>query len=282
MPWIVFWHKINGLEYWYWKYSTAVSEHKKMLRPFLTYLNTVLLYLGLLVMPALAGAADVRVAVASNFYEVMKVLSAQYMKQTSEKIILSPGSTGKHYAQIINGAPYDIFFAADALRPSLLEQKGYSTAGSRFTYATGKLVLWSPDKHRVDANGNVLQSGDFRFLAIANPAHAPYGKAAKEVLMQRKLFGRLTKRMVRGENISQAYRFVKSGNAELGFVALSQVLRKQALIEGSAWRVPQELYPPIRQQAVIIKDSEAARQFAAFVKSEQALKVIREYGYEID
>jgi len=225
-------------------------------------------------------ADEILVAVASNFSGVIKKLSDAFEAKTEHKVILSPGSTGKHYAQIINGAPFDVFFSADAERPLKLEVEGMTVPGSRFTYAIGKLVLWSPQQGYVDAEGRVLEQSDFRHLSIANPRHAPYGRAAEQVLRARGLWNGLKGKFVRGENISQAFRFVKSGNAELGFVAASQVNRPGQGIEGSMWDVPQALYTPVRQQAVLLRDSEATRAFLAYVKGHDALKIIRDYGYD--
>lgn len=224
-------------------------------------------------------AGEIRVAVASNFGEVIKVIAARFERRTGHQVIISLGSTGKHYAQIRNGAPFDVFFAADEHRPKLLEQEGIALPGSRFTYAIGKLILWSPRDGYVDSAGAVLKQGAFRYLAIANPRLAPYGKAAREVLEALGLWDSLGDRMVRGENIGQAFQYVKSGTAELGFVAYSQVKRPGHPIEGSYWIVPRELYTPIRQQAVLLKDSAAARAFLSFVKSEAAREIIHNYGY---
>ncbi len=225
-------------------------------------------------------AGEVRVAVASNFSEVIKVIAERFEKSTGHQVILSFGSTGKHYAQIKNGAPYDVFLAADELRPKLLEQEGIALPGSRFTYAIGKLILWSPRKGYVDSAGAVLKQGTFRFLAIANPRLAPYGKAAREVLQALGLWKALGKQMVRGENIGQAFQYIKSGNAELGFVAYSQVKKPGHPIAGSYWMVPQEMYTPIRQQAVLLTKNAAAHAFLSFVRSDAALAIIQSYGYE--
>jgi len=238
----------------------------------------------LAVMMVLAGgramAEAIRVAVASNFVEAITVIAERFEARTDHEVTLSAGSTGKHYAQISNGAPFDAFFAADAHRPQLLEQEGVAVAGTRFTYALGKLVLWSPTAGYVDRDGRVLERGEFRHLAIANPKLAPYGRAAEEVLLAMGLWDRFGRRLVRGENIGQAYQFVSSGNAELGFVAYSQVRRPGRAIEGSWWNVPQTLYTPIEQQAVLLKDGEAARAFLSFVRSDEALEIIRDYGYD--
>jgi len=226
-----------------------------------------------------AWADEIRVAVASNFAEPSKVISKRFERQTGHKVTLVFGSTGKHYAQIKNGAPFEAFLAADAHRPKLLEDQGVALPGSRFTYATGRIVLWSPTAGYIDATGQILAHGNFRYLAIASPKLAPYGKTAQEVLQARGLWDSLQRRMVRGENIGQTFQFVKSGNAELGFVAYSQVKRPDQPMEGSYWEVPQALYVPIEQQAVLLKDDAAARAFLEFIRSDAALAIIRGYGY---
>ena len=224
-------------------------------------------------------AAEIRIAVASNFSRPMQELAAKFEKEGGHKVTLAFGSSGKHYAQIRNGAPFDAFFAADRERPELLEREGLAISGSRCTYAVGRLVLWSPKADFVDAEGKVLEQGGFNHIAIANPKLAPYGAAAGEVLRQRGLWDSLQDKLVRGENIGQAYQFVHSGNAELGFVAYSQVIQPGGDAAGSIWEIPQSLYAPIEQQAVLLKDSAAAREFATFLKSDAARKIITEYGY---
>jgi molybdate transport system substrate-binding protein len=239
-----------------------------------------LLMAGILTAIPLQVAADViRVAAASNFSETIKTLSRRFEAKTGHRVILSLGSTGKHYAQIMNGAPFHLFFAADSRRPELLEKQGMIQAGSRFTYAIGRIVLWSPRPGYVDQDARVLEQGDFRHLAIANPRLAPYGRAAQELLQAKGVWGRLQGRMVRGENIGQAFQFVKSGNAELGLVAHSQIRRPNRETTGSFWIVPQSLYAPIRQQAVLLKDNPTARAFMDFARSQPSLDLIRSYGY---
>jgi len=224
-------------------------------------------------------ADEIRVAAASNFNNTIKTIAQHFEASTGHKVKLIFGSTGKHYAQIINGAPFDAFFAADTRRPELLDNEGIALPGSRFTYAIGKVILWSPDRETVDAQSKVLEQGAFRHLAIANPKLAPYGKAAQEVLLARGMWDKLKRNMVRGENIGQTFQFVKSGNAELGFVAYSQVKRPGEPVEGSWWEVPQALYTPIEQQAVLLKEKAAARAFMSFIQSDVALEIIRGYGY---
>ncbi|MEN8214171.1 MAG: molybdate ABC transporter substrate-binding protein [Pseudomonadota bacterium] len=226
-----------------------------------------------------AIADEIQVAVASNFSDTMKRIAERFEASSGHKVSLSFGSTGKHYAQIRNGAPFDAFFAADARRPELLEKEGVVQPGSRFTYAIGKLVLWSPDAGLVDTEGKVLELGEFRHLAIANPKLAPYGKAAQQFLESRGIWNSLQSRIVRGENAGQTYQFVTSGNAELGLVALSQVKRPGRAIAGSVWEVPRRLYHPIAQQAVLLSGSAAASDLLAFVKDDEALAIIRGYGY---
>lgn len=226
-----------------------------------------------------AMAEEIRVAVASNFANVIKILSVRFEAATGHKVALIYGSTGKHYAQISNGAPFDAFFAADIKRPELLEKAGFALPGSRFTYARGKVVLWSPRAGYIDAKGEVLAKGAFTYLAIANPGLAPYGEAAEEVLRARGLWDELKTRTVRGENIGQAFQFVKSGNAELGFMAYSQVRRPGHPVEGSWWEVPQALYTPVDQQAVLLKENEVARAFLSFVKSDESRALVRKFGY---
>jgi len=227
-----------------------------------------------------AAATDkMQIAVASNFADAITELAERFTAETGHEVALSFGSTGKHYAQITNGAPYDAFFAADVRRPELLEQEGRAVPGSRFTYAVGRLVLWSPKGGLVDGEGEVLKSAEIRHLAIANPELAPYGEAARQVLVARDLWDSLEGRLVRGENIGQTYQFVVTGNAELGFVAGSQVKSPGHPAGGSQWDVPQELHAPIEQQAVLLRDTEPARAFLEFVRSKASRELIHEYGY---
>lgn len=228
----------------------------------------------------LTQAAELRIAVATNFSRTAIVLAEQFEQQTGHTVRLAFGSTGKHYAQITHGAPFDIFLAADDRRPGLLEKEGIAVPGTRFTYAQGRLVLWSPNKTLIDTNAEVLATGNFRKLAIANPKLAPYGLAAKEVLQARDLWQKLQPRLVRGENIGQTYQFVRTSNAQLGFVAAAQVFSDNNQPDtGSYWEPPQSLYTPIIQQAVLIKDTPAARTFIAFIKNKTVREIIKENGY---
>jgi len=230
-------------------------------------------------------ADEIKVAVASNFYPIMKVIAKRYELRTAgssgqhHKVILIPGSSGKHYAQIMNGAPFDVFFSADIERARMLEQEGRVEAGTRFTYALGKLILWSSLDNYVDSKGEVLNKKDFRYLAIANPKLAPYGKSAEEALRSLKLWTNLKERLVKGENIAQTFQFISTGNAKLGFVAYSQIMNPGLSIDGSFWEVRQSIYKPIEQQAVLLKDSYIGREFLSFVKSDESLSIIFESGY---
>jgi molybdate transport system substrate-binding protein len=223
-----------------------------------------LVFYVLFLIPMYVMADVIRVAVASNFSQPAREIAARYEQQSGQQLILSFGSTGKHYAQIKHGAPFDIFFAADARRPRLLEEEGAAIAGSRFTYARGRLVLWSPREGFVDKQGSILETGKFNRLAMANPKLAPYGKAAQEVLQAKGLWHVLRQRMVHGENISQTFQFVKSGNAELGFVAYTQIKWQDQPVTGSYWLIPQTLYQPIEQQVILLRDNPAVREFIGY------------------
>ncbi|NOX75236.1 MAG: molybdate ABC transporter substrate-binding protein [Gammaproteobacteria bacterium] len=225
------------------------------------------------------SADELRIAVATNFSRTASALAKQFEQQTGHTVHLAFGSTGKHYAQIVHGAPFDILLAADKRRPALLEKNGIAVPGTRFTYAQGLLVLWSPDENLIDKKATVLATGHFRKLAIANPKLAPYGLAAREVLQARGLWKKLRPRIVRGENIGQTLQFVRSGNAPLGFVAASQVFPKENPLNGSYWKPPQSLYTPIVQQAILIKNTPTAQAFSQFLKSTMARSIIQERGY---
>jgi len=226
------------------------------------------------------GAVDV--AVAANFIAAARAVAAGFERAGGDRVRLSFGSTGNLYAQIRNGAPFAVFLSADARRPRLLEAAGLAVPGTRFTYALGRLVLWSADPGLIRGSGAVLRSGRFRHLAIADPRTAPYGSAARAVLERLGLWRRMRPRLVIGENIAQAFQFVASGNAELGFVALSELPSAHGPHPGSRWRVPQRLYPPIRQQAVLLRraaDDPAARAFLAYLRGPAARRAIRAHGY---
>nr|WP_210413887.1 molybdate ABC transporter substrate-binding protein [Luteithermobacter gelatinilyticus] len=227
-----------------------------------------------------ARTEEITVAVASNFAAAMRDIAKTYEERSGHKVVLAFGSTGKHYAQILNGAPFDAFFAADSTRPQKLEEHGLTVPGSRFTYARGRLALWSATPGFVDDRGDILAKGKFAHLALANPKLAPYGRAAKETLMRMGLWNKLMPRLIRGENIGQAFQFVKTGAAELGFVAYAQIVTLTLPLSGSYWLVPEHLHMPIDQQAVLLNDRPAARDFFAFIKGESAQEIIRAYGYD--
>lgn len=233
-----------------------------------------------------ARAAEALAAVATNFAEVMDALAPRFRESTGHRLRISSGSTGKLYAQIRNGAPFDLFLAADQRRPALLEVEGAAVAGSRFTYAIGRLTLWSAEKDRIRADGAVvLRRQDFRHLAIANPKLAPYGLAAQQALTALDLWKSLQDRIVQGENVGQAFSLVATGNAELGLVALSAVLSPRHKVTGSRWDVPVDLYAPIRQDAVLLSrgtDNAAARAFLAYIKSPAAREIVARFGYGAD
>jgi molybdate transport system substrate-binding protein len=237
--------------------------------------------IAMLLAPQSLPASEIRVAVASNFRHVMADLASRFEAVSGHEVTVIPGSSGKHFAQIVHGAPFDAFFSADAERPLRLERERRICPGTRVTYAIGKLVLWSPREDFVDPEGAVLKAGSFEHLAIANPQLAPYGAAAREVLQSLGVWEPLSARLVRGENIGQTFQFVVSGNADLGFVSRAQLMMPGRSFGGSAWDPPQSLYGPIDQQAVLLKDSDAGRAFLAFVQSEESRALIRTYGYDV-
>jgi molybdate transport system substrate-binding protein len=229
-------------------------------------------------------ADEVSVAVAANFTAPMNAIAAEFARDTGHIAKPAFGATGKFYAQIKNGAPFQMLLSADDETPAKLEKEGLTVAGSRFTYAVGTLVLWSAKPGVVDAKGEVLRTGGFNKLALANPKLAPYGKAAVEVLSGMGLLEGLSAKFVQGENIAQTYQFASTGNAQLGFVALSQVMKDGKISNGSAWIVPSKLHTPIRQDAVILasgKGNAAAAALVKYLRSDKAKAIIRAYGYEI-
>lgn len=224
------------------------------------------------------------VAVAANFTKPMTEIAAEFEKTTGHTAKLSFGSSGKFVAQIENGAPYEIFLSADESGPAKLEQAGLSVADSRFVYAIGRLVLWSAAPNLVDEQGKVLSSGGFKHLAIADPKLAPYGLAAIEVLSKQGLADKLKPMLVLGENITQAHQFVSTGNAELGFVALSQVVEQGKIVSGSGWIVPLDQYSALTQSAVLLNmgsENPAAKALMAYLKSDAARNIIQKYGYNL-
>jgi len=230
-----------------------------------------------------AQAAEVSVAVAANFTAPMRKIAQTFEQETGHKAILSFGSTGNFYAQIRNGAPFQILLAADDETPIKIEKEGFGVAASRFTYAIGKLVLWSKQPGFVDDRGEILRSGKFQRIAVANPKLAPYGAAALETMTQLGVLQALQPKFVQGENIAQTFQFVATENAQLGFVALSQVMTDGRIAQGSAWTVPSSLHAPIRQDALLLvkgKDNPAATALMNFLQIDRSRLVIRSYGYE--
>ncbi len=229
----------------------------------------------LLLIGVQAMADDIRVAVASNFATTMETLAHRFEQASGHHVIVIPGASGRLYAQILHGAPFDAFFSADSERPEKLENSGHAIESSRFTYAIGRLVLWSRDGSLIGSDGRAtLKEGRFERLAIANPRLAPYGRAAAQVLEN--IGFTAGNRIVRGENVGQAYQFVHSGAAELGLVSASQLVSGE---KGSRWDIPQQLYDPIEQQAILLNDSSAARAFFDWLQTGAARDIIRQHGY---
>ncbi len=238
--------------------------------------------LGLTLTLSAARADDVPVAVAANFSAPMKEIAALFEQETGHRALVSPGSTGKLSEQIRNGAPFQVFLSADERTPASLEAEGLAVPGTRFTYAIGQLVLWSARPGFVDGKGEVLKKGGFRHLAVANPKLAPYGAAAMEAMAKLGVLAAIEPKIVTGENIAQTQQFVATGNAELGFVALSQVLRDGKPVEGSMWVVPSDLHSSIRQDAVLLapgKGKPAAEALLRFLRGDRARAVVRAFGY---
>lgn len=247
-------------------------------------LKNMVVGLAALAAATLARAEQVNVAVAANFTAPMNAIAAEFAKDTGHEARLAFGSSGKFYAQIRNGAPFQVFLSADDAKPAKLEEEGMTVAGSRFTYAVGTLVLWSAKPGFVDDQAEVLKRGAYNKLALANPKLAPYGAAAMELLDGMGLKAAAEPKLVQGENIAQTYQFVLSGNAELGFIALSQVMKDGRITGGSAWVVPSNLHQPIRQDAVILssgKGNAAAAALMKYLQGDKAKAIIRSYGYDI-
>ena len=244
----------------------------------------IIFVLSMLVLSPYARAEEVQVAVAANFTAPMTAIAAEFEKATGHKVHLTSGASGKFYAQIKNGAPFHVLLSADEETPARLEQENLAVPGSRFTYAVGALVLWSARPDFVDGKGAVISQGAFAHLAVANPKLAPYGAAAMETLGKLGLTSVLQSKLVFGENIAQTYQFVMSGNAELGFVALSQVMKKGRIAAGSAWIVPVGMHRPIRQDAVILsrgRENAAAIALLRFMREPRAVAIIQSYGYRL-
>lgn len=233
----------------------------------------------------LTYAEEVHVAVAANFTATMKEIAARFEQKTQHQVILTSGSSGKIAAQIQHGAPFHVFLSADQAKPEALEKAGLTVPNSRFTYALGALVLWSAKPDWIEGDDARLQTGDFAKLALANPKLAPYGSAAVDVLEALQLTSATQAKWVMGENIAQTYQFVATGNAQLGFVALSQVMENGKLTHGSGWMIPTHLHQPIRQDAVLLKsaaDNSAAKALLTYLQSDEARAIIHSYGYHFD
>ncbi|VVN05685.1 molybdate ABC transporter substrate-binding protein [Pseudomonas fluorescens] len=229
-------------------------------------------------------ADEVQVAVAANFTAPIQAIAADFEKDTGHKLVAAYGATGQFYTQIKNGAPFEVFLSADDTTPEKLEKEGDTVKGSRFTYAIGTLALWSAKEGYVDAKGEVLKKNEYQHLSIANPKAAPYGLAATQVLEKLKLTEATKAKIVEGQNITQAHQFVSTGNAELGFVALSQIYKDGNVSSGSAWIVPADMHDPIKQDAVILnkgKDNAAAKALVEYLKGPKAAAVIKSYGYQL-
>ena len=243
------------------------------------------LWLASLLFLAFGGqAAEVSVAVASNFTAPMRKIAEAFERETGHRAVLSSGSTGGFHVQIKNGAPFEVLLAADEETPLKVEREGLGVEGSRFSYAIGKLVLWSQQPGFVDDKGDVLRRGKFERIAIANPKLAPYGAAAVETMTKLGVFKDVQPKLVQGENIAQTCQFLTTGSVDLGFVALSQVIADGKIPRGSGWIVPAELHSPIRQDAILLakgKDAPAAIALMKFLRSEKAQAVIRSFGYDL-
>jgi molybdate transport system substrate-binding protein len=227
-------------------------------------------------------AEDLNIAVAANFVSTFTELRASFEQSSGHRLRVSAGSSGRFYAQIKNGAPFDLFFSADQTKPQRLEAEGLVVPGSRMTYAIGALALWSANPELVTDGAEVLRRGEFNKLALANPRLAPYGVAAVEVLTQLGLREATQGKWVQGENIAQTYQFVSTGNAELGFVALSQITTAGQPMPGSAWLIPAQLYQPIKQDVVLLRRGQAsvaAQALLAYVQSAAAQEIIEAHGY---
>lgn len=230
-----------------------------------------------------ARANEIHVAVASNFYNPFRAISKKFEEKTLHKVKIISGSTGKLYAQILNGAPFEIFLSADNVRTELLEQKGATISGSRYSYALGKITLWSPNINFISNNiKSTLLLGHFSHIAIANPVTAPYGKATVQILKKLDLWKKLKSIAVQGENINQTFQFVFSNNAQLGFVALSQVLDPKIIHKGKRIDIPGNYYDPIKQDLVILKKgahNNGVKDLWEFLKGDIAKQIIKNYGY---
>lgn len=242
------------------------------------------LTLASLLLPAIVYAENAHVAVAANFAAPMKEITRAFEKESGHQLTVSIGSTGKLFSQIKNGAPFDVFLAADMQTPKAAQDAGLGVPGSGFTYAIGKLALWSPNATLVDGKGNILRTGSFERIAMANPKLAPYGAAAKQVVEKMSSVHALRNKWVFGQSIGQTYQFIASGNVPLGFVSLSQIMKHGKVKSGSAWIIPDSMYDPLLQNAQLLehgRDNEAAIAFIKFLKSPAAAVIIEAFGYAL-
>lgn len=236
------------------------------------------------VMSSSAQAAEVSVATASNFVAPLAQVAVLFQKESGHTLKVSSAASGKLYAQIKGGARFDVFLSADEELPKQLLQEGLAVGGSRFVYATGRLVLWSAQPGLVDEKASVLNKGNFSTLAIANPVNSPYGVAAKESLTKLTMWNSIQRKLDKGDDLAQTYQLAASERDDLAFIALSQVMRDGKISQGSWWLVPPEMHKPIRQSAVLLsgaKDKEAAKVFLEFLKGEKARAVMRGFGYDL-
>ena len=249
-----------------------------------TFISRTVITLVLLVFGQASWSATVLVAVAANFSKPMTEIVSQFEKATGHSAKLSFGSSGKFVSQLENGGPFEVLLSADEKGPEKLEQAGLTVPNSRFVYALGRLVLWSATPNFVDDKGKILMTSNFKHLALADPKVAPYGAAAIDVLKKLKLFEKLQPLFVQGENIAQTYQIISTANAELGFLALSQVIKNGKIVGGSSWIIPDNLHAPIRQGAVLMKkgaENPAALALIDYLKSIPALAIIKKYGYDL-
>jgi molybdate transport system substrate-binding protein len=252
----------------------------------MTLIKIFPLLLTLVLSAASLLAQEVKVAAASDLTSALKEVTAEYEQKTGQKVQLTFGSSGNFFTQIQNGAPFDLFFSADLTYPKQLDEAGLGEKGSLYEYAIGRLVLWAPKSSPIDVNSGLktLQSSRIRKIAIANPQHAPYGRAAVAALEHEKLYDKLKAKIVFGENISQTAQFVQSGNADVGLVALSLALSPQMKDAGKYWTVPDDFHPPLRQAAVILKSARnksGAQAFLNFLKSSEGRAIMERFGFKV-
>jgi molybdate transport system substrate-binding protein len=239
----------------------------------------------LALVPAPAWAGEVRVAVTSSFFDTMTAVSEQFRTATGHQALLTEASSGELYAQILTGAPFDVYLASDQLDAKNLEDDGFAVSGTRFSYAVGRVTLWSPRPGRIGANGmETLRQGEFKTLAISNPRTNGYGQAAVQALKAMGLWSAVQERIVETENSRTAFQWVAGGKADLGLVPLGEVLDPDVKEKGSRWDVPEHFHTPVRQEAVLLvhgKDNPAALALLTFLRSDQARQTMQRFGYGI-